>query len=91
MTSRADDANFLDNCHGITTIWEITAGVKLAVFPKFNHHRMTTDITVETGRLIFYLDLFDLGFSFFKLNGKRFIELIDDLHPFTHAVFDIVQ
>ena len=64
LTKGAGDADGLDNLLGIAAVWEIGAGIKLAVFAQFDDHWLATDITVKTSWFILDLDFFHSRFGF---------------------------
>ena len=91
MTKGAGDADGLDNLLGIAAVWEIGAGIKLAVFAQFDDHWLATDITVKTSWFILDLDFFHLAFGLGQFKLEWLIEAINNLLPLLLTNLDIIQ
>ena len=91
MTKGAGNADGLDNLLGIAAIWEIGAGIKLAVFAQFDNHWLTTNITVKTSWFVLDLDFFHLAFGLGQFKLKWLVKAIDDLLPLLLTNLDIIQ
>ena len=91
LALRASHADFLDNSLSMTTIREITAGIKFPKSTQFDDHRTATNLAVETSWLILDLDFFHFRLSFGYFFFERSVKLVNNLLPLLFSDFYIVQ